>query len=581
MTRRAAIVVVVAVALAIAGAVVRECRRAASVGGGSERAGGRVERCVVCHARPDESPGGAHAAVAVGCEPCHLGNPLAFDKARAHAGMEPEPGALDTVDRTCGRDGCHPREMASVGRSLMATACGIVSVDRWALGETPSPDGTRTILDVLAAAGPTPAEDHLRRLCAGCHLHVRGDNRDDALAGSASGCAACHATRKRPFTVRAHPPVDARVPDDRCLGCHSRSARISLSYQGMVEVKPDTDVAGAPVRLFDGRAGRQVKADVHHEKGLACIDCHAHVDLMGDGVAHGHEEEQVGVECESCHWPVAPGGEATWAWVTDPIARDLLRLRRQDRAADEPVRLARNDVPLWNLRPAPAVPAPEPAPWSLVGKLDGRPHPVRATPADANHRLKGHERLSCQSCHSAWIPWCADCHVRFDDRAVQWDFGRGGVERGGWVETAKRYEWREPEFALRGGMIVPAAPGMEMDVDFGIRGGGLVPQKLVASWDPHTTRKESRTCVSCHPGFGAGPSFQGFAGTRRDLVPLDFPALERARHVADCLTCHDKAADPIYVDFPASVQRLVACSSRCALPRLPSWAHLSPVHCPP
>ena len=65
-----------------------------------------MERCVTCHVRPEEDPGGAHARAAVGCSSCHLGNPFAFDKARAHAGMEPEPGALRSVERTCGRSGC-------------------------------------------------------------------------------------------------------------------------------------------------------------------------------------------------------------------------------------------------------------------------------------------------------------------------------------------------------------------------------------------------------------------------------------------------------------------------------------------
>lgn len=71
----------------------------------STASGAPGERCRDCHTRPEEDPGGAHAAAVIGCEPCHLGNPLATTADAAHRGMESEPGALRTVARTCGR--CH------------------------------------------------------------------------------------------------------------------------------------------------------------------------------------------------------------------------------------------------------------------------------------------------------------------------------------------------------------------------------------------------------------------------------------------------------------------------------------------
>jgi hypothetical protein len=117
MSRRAAILVAIVAAVALIVAAVRESCREAATGRGRPIAGGRLERCVTCHDRPGESPGGAHAAQALGCEPCHLGNPLAFDEDRAHEGLEREPGALDNVARTCGRQGCHPREVSQIGRA--------------------------------------------------------------------------------------------------------------------------------------------------------------------------------------------------------------------------------------------------------------------------------------------------------------------------------------------------------------------------------------------------------------------------------------------------------------------------------
>ncbi len=311
----------------------REARRELAIGRGADRAGGRVERCVTCHEKASEDPGGAHARAALGCASCHLGNPLAFSKERAHEGLEKEPGALATVRETCGREGCHAREAARVASSLMARAAGIVSVDRFAFGEVPSPDGAGTMDDVLRAADPTAAQSHLRKLCAGCHLGTRSASRDDAIHGNGSGCSACHVARREKGSLpRAHPPIDSRVTDDRCLGCHSRSLRIALSYAGLAEIEPhqakgpDAPCAapGALVALHDGRPACRVAPDVHQAAGMACIDCHLHTDLMGDGTARAHKEDQVEITCEACHGPVRAGGEVSWSEVEDTISREIL-----------------------------------------------------------------------------------------------------------------------------------------------------------------------------------------------------------------------------------------------------------------
>ena len=111
----------------------RESRREAALGRGRDRAGGRIERCVTCHTKDSEDPGGAHARLALGCASCHLGNPLAFSKERAHEGLEKEPGALSTVALTCGRSDCHAREAARVVTSPMTRNAGMVAVDRLSL----------------------------------------------------------------------------------------------------------------------------------------------------------------------------------------------------------------------------------------------------------------------------------------------------------------------------------------------------------------------------------------------------------------------------------------------------------------
>jgi hypothetical protein len=562
----------------------REAGRAKGIGKGPDRAGGRTERCVTCHVKPDEDPGGAHARAALGCASCHLGNPLAFEKERAHEGLEREPGALSTVAMTCGREDCHARESARVATSPMTRASGIVSVDRFAFGEIALPDSRQTVADVLGAARATPAEFHLRKLCAGCHLGTRRVNRDDAIHGNGSGCAACHVARRENDLPRAHPPIDARVSSDRCFGCHSRSGRISLTYEGLAEIEP-AQAAGAeatcaaPVALPDGRPVCRAAPDVHQAAGMACIDCHLHTELMGDGTARVHQEEQTEITCEACHGPVREGGEVPWREVKDEISKEIREreereedsLRRVKRgegsAPDAAARLGRTEAPnnplskksstsspdatgqlVGNVPPdislskkSPFAASPD-APtrlgrrgtpilnllrnsssssssWVLVRKLDGIALPVKQTPRDANHTRKGHERLSCSACHAAWAPRCDTCHTSYDASKTQWDFAAGKPTAGAWVERSEGFSWGPPLLGAQSdGKIVPAAPGMILDIDREAAGGGKTSHRLLAPMEPHSTGKKSRTCESCHRA-PAAPDFE--AGTRTGFRPLN------------------------------------------------------------
>ncbi len=499
--------------LGLLAAFSRETRRAAAVGPGPDRAGGRVERCVACHAKESEDPGGAHARLALGCASCHLGNPLAFSKERAHEGLEKEPGALSTVALTCGRSDCHAREAARVATSPMTRNAGMVAVDRFAFGEIASPDGEETMADVLAAARPTAAERHLRKLCAGCHLGTRRANRDDLVHGNGSGCASCHAARRLGDGPRRHPPVDSKVTDDRCLGCHSGSGRIALSYRGLVDVEK-----GAPFA--------HAAPDVHEAAGMACIDCHVHTDLMGDGALRVHQEDQVEITCEACHGPVRQGGEAAWLDVRDEISIEIRRredsLRKGKRGE---ISLARRPDTPREARHPPHQPSKKSSPgsssssssssWVLVRKLDGVELPVRQTPRDRNHTLRGHERLTCSGCHAAWVPTCDSCHTSFDPAGRQWDFASGKETPGAWIEKSEGFTWAPPLLGVRAdGRIVPAAPGMNLDVDASAAGGRKSSRRLLAPAEPHTTGKKARTCESCHrappgPGFETGTR-QGF-----------------------------------------------------------------------
>jgi hypothetical protein len=473
------------------------------------------------------------------CQICHLGDPEGTTVLEAHRGMEMEPGALESADRTCGL--CHARVVDQVRRSPMATARGLVAVDRWAFGEIPTPNGDETLPEALAATDPTPAQDHLQRLCGGCHLNTRRDNRDDIIATGGSGCGACHT---QVSDGNGHSTVQGSVPDERCFGCHSRSSRISLTYQGLAEVDgPPAGACPPDTLLADDRAMCRIPADIHHDAGVACTDCHLHTELMGDGHAYRHAEDAVEITCEACHDPVRPGREHTWWEVRDSVTYAILRLRIQWRPDDEPVRLGRHGTPIWNLRPTRGGTG-----WTLYRKSDGQAIPVTPTPADANHTLPGHERLSCAACHTAAAPTCPTCHTRFDPQGEQWDFGAGRVEPGAWIETHQGVGPAEPGLAIGAdGRIRPAIPGMVGTLDARAAGGSRRELKLFSVLDPHNTRREARTCVDCH----TRPEvlIRG-TGTRVGARPFDASERARIARVGACLECHE-GEEAFYFNYRA------------------------------
>ena len=544
--------------------------------------------CVTCHGVP-EGLSEAHAPEVVGCAACHAGRPEAPTEAEAHEGLIRVPGNLDRAAETCGRAGCHPGVTARVAQSLMATARGLVAVDRFVFGEQPTPDGLATMADL----GDSPADTHLRQLCASCHLaREKTEPGPVTELSRGGGCAACHVRYDLPRTPETHPALTIDVSDDHCFGCHSRSGRISTNYEGLHEtLLTHADVpADDPEhrRLADGRVFERRTEDAHHARGLACIDCHTARETMGDGRVYRHEGEQVEITCESCHAAETP---ETLGWdELDEESRTILRLRYgRDLPERRFLKAGKTGRALVNVfleddRPV------------LETKRERRRFGL-SPPSEACAR-RGHERLSCRSCHTAWAPQCVGCHTQRD-------------EDGTWREFASDFFADPPTLGVRedavtgASRIEPFAPGMIMTLNTHRRpvdGEGLMEEgtfhRLFAPAAPHTVAAEGRTCDSCHRdplalGFGRGrltletsgaaaswrfdPAFAplrdglpadawtpflqtrtGPAATRLDARPFTRPEQQRILRVGACLTCHDPGSARgrrIFDDFPEALLR--------------------------
>jgi hypothetical protein len=546
---------------------------------------GRREGCVACHSRVrglEES----HARQ--GCASCHLGDPFAPTAAAAHRGMIVVPGNLDGAELTCGAAGCHGPAVERVRGSLMGTARGMVAVDRFIFGEAAAPDGHAT----AATLGTGPADTHLAQLCVVCHLGTAKER--PAPIGERSrggGCVACHLRDDTPRTSASadpagftHPSLSVKVRDESCFGCHSRSGRLSLSYHGWAELPTG---AAADRTLEDGRPLKRVSADVHADRGMACVDCHTGKELMGDGAWHAHEEQGTRVRCETCHrsTPARTVSRAALE-ASEPEAATVVR-RRPERAQSF-LREDRTGEPLTNAWPG--------AGTSVVvrGKLDGKLRLARA-PVEAC-RQPGHGRLSCQSCHSPWAPRCVGCHTQHDPSLPGWVEFDAGAAHGAPALGVLARGARE--------QIEPVVPGMVLTIN---GPGHPPPHPLPASADrligkdtrfvrayaltvPHTTTKRGRSCASCHTdpfalGYGAGElrrgrfvpryeasRFDGLPGdawiapgaglgpravaTRRELRPLSPEEQQRTVQPGTCMRCHDPLKDKeLYRRFGESLRR--------------------------
>jgi hypothetical protein len=621
---------------------------------------GPPEGCLVCH-RGVTGLGNAHQAI--GCASCHGGDALTLDRERAHAEMDLVPGQMATAALRCGQSACHQPIVHRVENSLMNTMAGVIAVNRAVFGAA-ARDATPARAQRL---GHSAADTHLRQLCASCHLAVTkdafGPNTENSRGG---GCNACHLTYDRAAQAaladyearkhagagagananaveppNRHPAIGLDIGNGQCFGCHSRSGRISTNFEGWHEMHDPPAEARAQARpaadhperyrlLEDGRVFERATADIHRERGMDCIDCHTANEVMGDGIAPARKHEALRVVCEDCHTRpgAAPRGvPSVQVARLDPASRRLIALRGG--APDERRGRAASGEPLINK-------IIDSGGARLIGKRTGAPQPLPpALPVCAEGG--GHRRRSCGSCHTAWAPRCPTCHTSFDPKTTAYDVIADRDVPGAWKEEAGPYRADAPTLGVRlgarAGAKTPGAPGrrsvietfspgmvMTLDrphaMDDGAGKSGVVHTRLYARVEPHTTRRETRACASCHNdpqalGYGRGrlrfesiapgrgqwrftpaetaapwdglPAdawipFLGERGnqgkdklsTRDDARPFSIREQRRILTVGACLTCHAPRSAPMRRSVRAWNEVFAARKPACAVPVWPS-----------
>lgn len=493
---------------------------------------GRRENCLVCHAGI-EGLDASHRPEAIGCASCHGGDVTSLHAAQAHAGMILVPGNLADAPRTCGQATCHAAVIPRVERSIMTTMAGVVEVDRRVFGERSSQ------VPHVGSLGASPADTHLRQLCASCHLgQPKTEWGPTGELSRGGGCNACHlvydsiATRQlaaylttaataRTGIPRRHPAFTIAVDNGRCFGCHSRSGRISTNYEGWHELRdaPSAAALAADARsplpqyrlLEDGRYFTRVTPDAHQARGMDCIDCHTAGEVMGTGAVVAHARDQVQIRCEDCHASRFASVPPTHA---DAETQALTALRGWTFGAGERLAIAASGAVLANVVVASDASA------RLRRKRTGAWAPLRA-PRAACTQGGGHARLSCTTCHTPWAPRCATCHTRYAPAADAFDHVDQKDVQGAWEESSGPFEAAPPTLGIRAtprdatrphGVVDTFVPGMILTIDRNRTAGGApdpVFRRLYARTFSHTISRAARSCASCHSdpvalGYGRG-----------------------------------------------------------------------------
>jgi len=566
-----------------------------------------VSTCVACHQGLEHVSANHNDCVA-----CHGGDPTAADKDISHRGMygKKNPADPKVWDKTCGS--CHPYQLERVKSNLMTTGTGMIkNIQLTWEGEDGQLYANQPLETFDADGNPLTLEgvaklDHLsgelyRKFCSLCHVNIESNQVWEGSHGS--GCTACHFPYNENATyqggdetVKGKWPYSAShemqvLPDNTvCMRCHNRSGRIALNYQGMNDgnnslVPTDNGYPG-PKLIGGVRNVTSIAPDIHHEKGMECIDCHTSRDLMGDGYAYENMYLQVEIRCEDCH------GSATEKPQYAPVTRENDEAVRESQHYQRQVQMGEELILTSKGRKYSNVFWEEDKVW-VVGKRSGKRHESKVITDTPEHSIVGHERMACYSCHSQSVAQCYGCHTQYDLRARGRDFIKQQDTPGAFSESEDyRMLYPFPLALDQRGKVSPVTPGCQTFVTVIERDGTRSKDSYVSVYDGeqrlrfapfygHNTGKKAVGCTDCH----ANPAFMGFgqhviegdsvratliceksqdkpldgfvtlhdgnlkafsAITRENSRPLNATEIRRTWAVNQCLICHSNPKDPIY-----------------------------------
>ncbi len=597
------------------------------------------EFCLTCHFGIEDTSE-SHPNSVFGCVICHGGVGSDLTVKGAHRGLigGANPARLDLAPHSCGSGVlgpgmCHADKLSPIldrvrntPRSIMATNAGIIGILRFQWGVSNLGEHRYAIKSIsdgkneLQEIGPDFTkngevqlpESHFRKFCSTCHLWGK---LPEEKMGRLDGCSACHAIYDQtgryhggdPTVNRyetghaAYHSINTKIPDERCRACHNRSARTGLNYHGEME----SEQYGTPFMngfynnstLSDDRFVLNLVPDIHFEKKMGCVDCHTAQETMGDGKIYSRMKDQIEIRCEDCHGGYDKPPVSNTVDMDDPLTVALIRSSRFIKISGgvQILRTSRG-------RPLPHIRKTGKG-FVLTSKLTGKESPIKVITGDKyGHNIKGHERLECDACHSAWSPQCYGCHQILNLGVEGRDHLTGKTSEGAWAEGRSFFRFEKNILGInsrgRVGVLVPGCQVWNTVVDQ--KGNVIKPYDsrimplrngmnsvAIGPTHPHTTRKEVPRCVDCHldsksiglsegniswdPGkrtVSVSPIYDSLGSGLRIKFPLDAIVDEngtemqgsshklsrgfnkeeilRIIEIAPCLPCHDRYDDPVW-----------------------------------
>ena len=562
--------------------------------------------CISCHTdMKGFAP--AHTANKVTCTACHLGNPNSFDKFEAHGKMVNVPGNLSNASETCAK--CHQGIDHRVNNSMMNTMSGIISVDKYVFDENKNLD---SLFNIHHLKNTSAADKHLRNKCASCHIGNEKEHPHPITQKSrGGGCTACHLNysdngKKEHQTYiqsqkekipKIHPSLSLKITDNHCFGCHSRSGRISTNYEGWHEtIYKDTLYKNPNYRVLeDKRVFSKQTPDIHHTKGLSCVDCHDSYDVMGDGQKHAHQEDATNINCADCHLKFNTDANSLKTTLFNDLNEDekrIIKLRELDTTLSF-IHSNKTHKNLINI-------VKNGSKLTLIKKINSQQITIKNQSEQCSRNV--HNNMQCSTCHTSWAPQCINCHTNFDKNEDGYDLLSKNWTLGKWQEKGNHYLAAFPSLGVtvKNGKktIKTFSPGMIMH----LKKADSIKSKFIRLFAPvsaHTIAEKGKSCTDCHNnpvalGYGRGklkyqnkkwtftPTFPieedglpqdawiGFLSndtlyktTRNNARPFSLNEQKRILKVGSCLTCHQensKVVKLILDDYPMALKnRLKVC----------------------
>jgi len=266
--------------------------------------------------------------------------------------------------------------------------------------------------------------------------------------------------------------------------------------------------------------------DIHLEKGMHCVDCHFAQDAHGNGNLYGETRNAIEMDCVDCHGqvnaratlltsgPAAPQGGTNLQLLRTPWGERQF-YRRDDRLFQRSMVEQDKEWEVIQVMDSITPGNPnynEKARFAKTIQRDGKTWGG----TDTSSLAHANSRMTCYSCHSAWIPTCFGCHLQMSaNQRVPMLHNEGLTTRN---YTSYNFQILRDDIymlgvdgTVTGNRIAPvrSACAVLVSSQNADRGWGYYQQQTVSAegfsgqafstFVPHTVRtKETRTCSDCH-----------------------------------------------------------------------------------